>query len=388
MSYDTVITRLYAAARFSGKKWGLATIFKLSEALSFPERTFKSIHVAGSNGKGSVAIKIATALECAGFKVGMYTSPHITCFRERIVVQGERISEEDVIDGMNAIFSICDRLGIKATFFELATALAFDYFRKRKVDFSVVETGIGGRLDATNIILPEISVITSITCEHIQVLGNTLEKIAIEKSGIIKPGIPVVIGSKARLQPILHIAKQRRCSVLDAREVDGFYDDENNETAKTALGLLSERFSISPHAIEQGLKIRPPCRFEKIGNVILDVAHNPDAMRRLLQACRLHFPAMRIRLVFGISEDKEITECLRIGAAAAEHMHLVEASSPRAAKKEHLAEILTGIGYRSFSIENTVSEGVLEAIETAGQRQELVLVCGSFFIMSDAKKLL
>jgi dihydrofolate synthase / folylpolyglutamate synthase len=383
--YDEIIKRLYAISRFSGKNHGLSQILKLSEALSHPERSFKSIHIAGSNGKGSVALKIAKALEYAGFTVGIYTSPHISSFRERIDVQGELISEEEVVEGMDTIFSLCNRLKIEATFFELATALAFDYFRKKQVDFAVIEAGLGGRLDATNIITPEISVITSISREHTSILGDTLEKIAFEKSGIIKQAVPLVIGGKARLDTVFQTAERLRCRLVQAQEIEGFYDNENKETARAALSVLAERFPISSEAVSHGLCFRPPCRFEKIGNVILDVAHNPDAVRRLLQGLNLHFPGQKTRFVLGLSQDKDLVECLAAVSSAAEHMYLVEAPSPRAAKKELLAEILIKIGYSSFSFGKSIQETVGKAAVVARQNQELVVVCGSFFIMADAR---
>src|ERR1700722_3019256 len=183
----------------------------LDEFLGFPHRAYPCIHVAGTNGKGSVVTKIAKALELSGLKVGRYTSPHLVDFRERIAIQDEWISEEAVIEGMQRLFDFIDEHEIPATFFELTTLLAFDHFRSNMVDVAVIETGLGGRLDATNIIQPILTVITSISRDHTDLLGETLEEIAGEKAGILKPSVPLVLGARAVLEPIVRKAHQLEC---------------------------------------------------------------------------------------------------------------------------------------------------------------------------------
>src|SRR3990172_465686 len=200
--YDKTIERLYNASNLLGSKLGLQNVDRLDEVLGYPRRHYPCIHVAGSNGKGSVATKIAKALEFSGYRVGLYTSPHLSSFRERICVNSALISEEEVVKGMEAIFEIVDAGSIPATFFEMTTFLAFEHFRKSNVDVAIFEAGLGGRLDATNVIHPLLSVITSISLEHVEILGGTLEKIAFEKAGIIKQEVPVVLGPYARFRAI------------------------------------------------------------------------------------------------------------------------------------------------------------------------------------------
>lgn len=388
--YDEAIKRLYQSARLhkcAGQSC-LSTMQKLAESLVHPEKTFRSIHIAGSNGKGSVSCKIAKALEFSGFRVGVYTSPHLDSFCERIVVDGRQISEEEVSRGLNTLFSICERNKIEANFFEMTTALAFDYFRKKEVDFGVIEVGLGGRCDATNILLPILSVITSISLEHVPILGGTLDAIAYEKGGIIKPGVPVVIGSKAQYACIRQIAAGLNCRAIACREVQGFYDEENKEIARAASTLLSESFTIPKYAIEKALNLRPPCRFERIGRAVLDVAHNPDAFRRLIQALNIYFPSCKKRFVVGICADKDSAECLSPIVAEAAHMHLVRAQSMRAAATEKLAEKLEEMGYSEFSQGETIEDTVRQALSLAEFHDEIVVICGSFLIMAEARSAL
>jgi dihydrofolate synthase/folylpolyglutamate synthase len=335
------------------------------------------IHVAGTNGKGSVATKIAKALEFSGYRVGLYTSPHLFCFRERIQIQGEKIPEEAVERGVQKW-----RPFLKdAPLFDLTTKLAFDYFCEQAVDVAVIETGIGGRLDATNVITPILSIITSIGWDHMKHLGNTLEAIAFEKAGIIKPGVPVVVGSKAQYASIRRTAQEKGSPLFVAPETQGFYDDENRATASCALSILEEHFNISEEAKEAGLKIRPPCRFEECQGAILDVAHNPDGFQRLFEGLRIHFPNRSLRLVLGLSEDKDVEGCLKLVADHAAHVHLVQAESKRTATTELLARTLQRLNFTAFSQEVSVAEG----IKKAAPEKELLVVCGSFYIMQEAK---
>lgn len=192
--YQDLLKKLFAVNLHGGIKLGLKNIQQLNQLLGNPIAQFKSIHVAGTNGKGSVVTKIAKGLEEEGFRVGLYTSPHISCFRERIKINGRMIDEASVTSILERIFNVIEQEKIAATFFEITTALAFLYFAKQRVDFAVLETGLGGRLDATNIVTPLLSIITSISLEHVEQLGETIDAIASEKAGIIKPNIPVLIG--------------------------------------------------------------------------------------------------------------------------------------------------------------------------------------------------
>lgn len=386
MSYQELIHYLFAMERFSGIRLGLERARAFSEALNHPERAYPTVHVAGSNGKGSTALKIAKALEYSGLKVGLYTSPHLSSFRERIVINGEMISEEEAVLGAQKLFS----LGLEATFFELTTFLGFEYFRKEKVDVAVIETGLGGRLDATNVLeKPLVTVITSISLEHTTILGNSLKDIAEEKAGIIKKGVPLIIGPKAALAPILKRAKDLGAAIIQAPKKEGFYDGENSAVASSALEALSSFFSLSQKACSRGLEQRPSCRFEKIGKVILDVAHNEDGFYRLFEALKEYYPHKKIRLVLGMCGDKDIKKCLVMAAAHSSHIHLVKADISRAASTETLAKVLEELEYVDFSSFPSISQGLKEALkQVEGKENEMVVVCGSFYIMAEVREAL
>lgn len=250
------------ADEIKSMKLGLEGMLKIDAALGFPSKAYPTIHIAGTNGKGSVATKIASALQFAGNKVGLFTSPHISCITERIQINGEQISPSDL-----------KKLSLPGlTFFETVTMAAFRYFAEQKVDIAVIEVGLGGRLDATNIITPILSIITSIDFDHMEYLGNSLEAIAREKAGIIKPGVPYILGPR-----VPYIEGEKVCCY-------GSYEEENRAIAERACEILG----IAP----KGLDITPPCRFQRIGKVILDVAHNPAGLKRVLERIEGPFTAL------------------------------------------------------------------------------------------------
>jgi dihydrofolate synthase/folylpolyglutamate synthase len=356
-----------------GMQFGLERMINVSALLGNPHTQYPSIHIAGTNGKGSVSLKIAKALEASGLKVGLYTSPHLHSFRERMSVNGMLISEEAFSALMEGIPSE------ELSFFELTTILAFEHFRREQVDIAVIETGLGGRLDATNLITPLLSVITSIAYDHTAILGNSLEEIAAEKAGIIKSGVPVVIGPRAEFQAIVRRAEKLGCDLHRASRVEGFYDLENQQIARTALEVLQ----IEERAIQQGLQHRPPCRFQEIDGVIFDVAHNPDGFSRLVQALEIHYPGRAFRCVVGFSVDKEIPACLQF-LEKASHLYLVQAPSARGAPVEMLERMLRERGYLSFSGESSIASAVQKGKREARAAGELLVVCGTFFIMPAA----
>ena len=383
MPYSSdLLDRLFQAPTTQGtQKATLRNSHILAEELGLPHRAFPSIHVAGTNGKGSVSLKIATALQNSGYRVGLYTSPHLFHFNERIKVNLEPIDEESVNRGLQLLFSIDEKLKLNATFFELATQLAFYHFQNREVDIAVIETGLGGRLDATNIIDPILTVITSISLEHTQMLGNDLETIAREKAGILKPSIPCVLGPKAHYQAIRERAYALECPLIAAEEAGPFFDDENRAIAKAALMALPSSINLSEASIEAGLGVRPPCRFEQRDNVIFDVAHNPDAFAHLVQALNLFFPDKKKRFLLGLCKDKDAPSCLRHVTPIAAHIHLVQAQSSRAASLDSLARDLEEQGFYAFSSHPHISEGMDEALPQADLAGELLIVCGSFYII-------
>jgi dihydrofolate synthase/folylpolyglutamate synthase len=387
MTYSQVLDRLFSLSPSLSAKSSLSTAEAFHRALDFPTFAYPTIHIAGSNGKGSVTTKIAKVLELSGYRVGVYTSPHLFSFRERMVINSLPISEEEVVEGLNRLFQLEQDLNLTATFFELTTFLAFEYFRNHQVDVAVIETGLGGRLDATNVIHPLLTVITSISREHTQILGEEIELIAAEKAGIIKSKIPVVLGPKARAQAIYNRAKELDCQVFIANKLSAFYDEENTEIAHLALKQLTS-FTISTEALALGLTIRPSCRFERIGEVLFDVAHNPEAIFYLLQALHYFYPHSRFRFLVGFSKDKEYDRCLDLIADVATHIHLVQAPSQRAAKVEELAEALKHEDPALYTAHPSIGEGVIQAYDQAVSKGEVLVICGSFYIMAEAKRAL
>lgn len=364
--FDLLLQKKILSYGDQRKNSGLSDLEPIDQWLGFPHRSFPSIHVTGTNGKGSVSLKIASALEASGFRVGLYLSPHIETFRERISINGALIDREYAERFFSSLFPFVEKKGIKASFFTLLTALAFSYFRDQKVDYAVIETGLGGRLDATNVITPKLSVITSISYDHCEILGDTLEKIAFEKAGIIKKGVPVVIGPRAHYAPILAAEKK-----LIVPETKGFYDRENSEIARTALRELN----VSEEAILKGLSVRPSCRFEIVDPkpIIFDVAHNPDGFFRLAEAIEEFYPEKKFHLVLAMGKRRDPVECVkkiihktsRVSVIAGEHEKLFSAVS--------LQRIL-----HSGGIKAALAPTLKKLVEGA----EPLLFCGSFYIMS------
>jgi dihydrofolate synthase/folylpolyglutamate synthase len=255
------------------------------------------------------------------------------------------------------------------------------------VDVAVIEAGLGGRLDTTNVIQPILSIITSISREHTAILGESLEEIAQEKAGIIKRGIPVVIGPKARLACIEKKAEEEGSPLFLSTVESSFFDQENSAIAQLALRQLRSHFPLlEEKSISLGLQVRPPCRFEQIGDVILDVAHNPDGFVHLLAAFEWHYPQRPLRMLIGLSNDKEIDACLYLAAQRASHIHLVAANSSRAAHTTALKACLERIGYPHYTCHSCIREGIVQASEKSAANQEILLICGSFFLMEEARK--
>lgn len=378
MDYDTLVSHLFSLNQKRGIKYGLSRCLELSAFLDHPEKAFSSIHIAGSNGKGSVATKIAAALAQDGHKVGLFTSPHIHTFRERIRVNGAMISCEEVAYGLNQLFSLAKTHALEPTFFEFTTLLALCHFRACGVDYAVIETGLGGRLDATNIITPALAVITSISLEHTETLGNTRKKIAQEKAGIIKDGCPVVLGPRAQ-----EVVVPKKSACVQLLKQFRFFEEENQAIARAAL----EKLGVSESAIEQGIQTSVPCRAETVWvggeKVILDAAHNPDALQRLFQM----LGQGKWRMVCGFSKNKDLAACLGIICEHVEQIHLVQSGNERAATPEKLQQTLLeqGVEDRRIFMHENVSDAVDVALKLAKEKGQDLLISGTFFILGEAK---
>jgi dihydrofolate synthase/folylpolyglutamate synthase len=261
--------------------------------------------------------------------------------------------------------------------------LAFLYFKEQNVDYVVLETGLGGRLDATNIVTPIMSIITSISLEHTEILGTTLEEITKEKAGIIKAHIPVVVGPKVPLKPIEEITKTLNSPLLIVSEKFSHFNEENNAIAKKAL----EWMKISNSSIEKGLKELPPCRLQIVKDkplIILDVAHNPDGLKSLFATLKDRYPDKSLSILFGLSKSKDIPACLKIIKQHGTSFHLIESSNGRNIEKHVLKEMMLkeDIDLESIFFKSSTQETVVASVEHALKNDHILVVCGSFFIMA------
>ena len=390
-TYSQLVHHLFTLTNV-GMKLGLETMQKLCSLYYNPQNSFKTVHVAGTNGKGSITTKISIALQDAGYRVGLYTSPHISSFRERIRINQKKIDEQSVTIILTDILEKIHKAHIQATFFEITTLLSFIYFAQQKVDVAVLETGLGGRLDATNVVNPLLSIVTSISLEHTEILGETIEQITKEKAGIIKRNVPVVIGPHVQVDIINEIGRNLHAEIHQVLGNFKTYDEENNAIARKALELLMNNYRVDESNITHGLSNRPPCRFEVLKDypVVLDVAHNPDGFKQLLHFVEEHFPNRKLRFVIGISKSKDVEGCLKILRDVKSDIHFICGSNGRGMPVDDLVEIgeKVGIDKKRLLTEPSLEKNVMTAIEKAKKNDELVVICGSFFIMQQVRKCL
>jgi len=440
--YSFVDYSLSRSFRFSPELFDLGRMQEFLEYLGRPFQFYPIIHVAGTKGKGSVCAMCASALQASGHRVGLYTSPHLQDYAERIQLNGQPISHADLVALVQEIKPYLDR-GTRLTTFEITTALAFLYFARQEATAVVAEVGLGGRLDATNVVTPIVSVITSISYDHVHILGETLTEIAEEKAGIIKPGVPVVIApqtEEARLTieriaaersspltrvgldhlyvPISHSLSSQSFYVWSASEqplIDTFLESggfqdwkptkltipllgnhqvENAATAYTTLQVARERGlslgnvqSISQAAIAKGFsEVIWPGRFEVLRHnppVIVDCAHNRDSVLKLRLTMDEYFPVQPVYLVFGASEDKDIEGMFAELMPCVRQVIAVKSFHPRAIEPEHLVELAHRFG-RPAKVIADVKAALEEAIRLAGN-QAIVLVTGSIFVAAEAR---
>ncbi len=363
--------------------------------LGNPEKKIKSVHVAGTNGKGSTSHMIASVLQESGFKVGLYTSPHLKDFRERIKINGSLISKEYIVDFVSKHKPYF--LDHSLSFFEMTVGLAFCYFEESQVDVAVVEVGMGGRLDGTNLLTPEVSVITNIGLDHMQFLGNNLAEIAAEKAGIIKEGISVVIGethpeTKAVFEKV---AKQLNApiSFADQEQIEnhesdlkGSYQFNNIKTAVITLETLKS-FEIKTDKIRQGLSkvilnTGLQGRWQVLGDapkVIADVAHNKEGLKYVIPQISTT-PHENLHLVLGFVNDKSVAEILSLFPTTA-YYYLTQPEVPRAFPLENLALIATNLKL-NFQSYYSVKEALFNAKANA-KPEDLIYVGGSTFVVAE-----
>lgn len=425
--YGTTINFLYSLQKH-GVKLGLNNITKLVRLLGDPHLAFRTVHIAGTNGKGSTSAAVASILQENGLRVGLFTSPHLVSFTERIRIDNQQISEMHVIETASFIRRLTASSGLNPTFFEFVTAMAFYHFAQNNIDWAVVETGMGGRLDATNIVRPEVSIITNISFDHREFLGETIADITHEKAGIIKHDTPVIISSRLPdvVAQLSRTAREQDAQIhiydrdfsgslmnMDPGQItfnyhgytdriglimqlSGGHQLYNGCTAVRACEVLREKgFSVSDASIERGLRnIRLDGRLEQVSEappIIVDGAHNPEAAEVLADSVKMLFPDKKVILVAGIMDDKDIDGILRPLVKIAVSVILTRPDSERAASPEKLAEILLKLKEPGCHFPFTTTQSVAEALEVAksGCREDnIILVTGSFYTIGKVKELL
>jgi dihydrofolate synthase/folylpolyglutamate synthase len=392
-SYEAALEWLLGTQLF-GIKLGLDSIQRLLKALDVPAPEQRIVHVAGTNGKGSVCAIIDAITRAAGYRTGLFTSPHLVTFRERIQVDGNLVSREDVAVGLSMISELVREWEPHPTFFEIATALGLHHFRARGCELIVFETGMGGRLDATNAITPVVSVITPIDLDHQKWLGETLPQIAAEKAGIIKPGVPVVSASQLPEAEAVLRARAAECGsaiefVAEAAPfsvaLPGPHQKQNAALAIAALragGIL-----VTEAAIAQGLaNVQWPARFERWDEqMVIDGAHNPAGARVLADAWREQFGDDKGTLVFGLLGDKNAADTYRALSGITAEVILPQFTGQRVLPPAQLADIVASV---TPGIECTTAESCAAAIDLARASGRRVLVAGSLHLAGEILALL
>jgi len=426
MTYQETLNYLYTTLPMFSRigaaafKKDLTNTLEICEVLGNPQKKFKSIHVAGTNGKGSVSHILAAVLQTANYKTGLYTSPHLKDFRERIKVNGEMCDEDFIVTFVEKVKPLIEK--IQPSFFEITVAMAFSYFAEQNVDVAVVEVGLGGRLDSTNIITPELCVITNIGFDHMNMLGDTLEKIAYEKAGIIKGNIPVIIGetfpetkpvfekvAKEKNAPLIfagnnryaadwnHNHNQLNVTVVEKEkdehityrlDLPGIYQRKNLVTVLETIKCLQKKgWKIEDEQIHKGLSQAKKItglhgRWEVIHQkptVVLDVAHNVDGIKQLVEQIELS-TYNDLHIIIGMVKDKEIEKILEQLPKFAKY-YFTKAQIPRALPTTELALKAARLELKG-NIYNDVNTALKEALQHANE-EDLIIVCGSVFLVGE-----
>ena len=432
IEYNKALDYLYSFVDYSLKhsselakaEFNLDRMFALMEELGNPQNTYPIIHVAGTKGKGSVSAMCASALQAGGYKVGLYTSPHLLDYCERIQVNGEPISHELMIQLVEEIKPAVAKIP-KLTTFEITTALGMFAFAKEGCNAVVLEVGLGGRLDATNIVTPKVSVITSLSYDHTAVLGDTLAKIAGEKAGIIKEGVPVVssLQEDEALEVLERIARNNRCvfslvgkdikvekieSSLDGQLLSvaqsgaersrsasvelnipllGEHQIQNAAVAYTAL--KASKIELSDEAIQKGFsQVKWRARFEIARHeppVIFESAHNTDSFIKMRQTLDEYYPGRQVYLIFGASEDKNILDMFAAMKPKIKRLIVTRADHPRALEAERILELAKQAGVESEAV-SPVESAFERALENSAKDGSIVLSAGSMFVTAEVMK--
>ena len=417
MNYEQALEYIHSV-NWAFCKPGLERITELCAALGNPQEKLRFIHVAGTNGKGSTSAMLASVLQNAGYKTGLYTSPYIRTFCERIRVDGENIPKETLASLTERVRPIADAMEDKPTEFELITALAFTYFAEQNCDVVVLEVGLGGRLDSTNVIQnTALSIITGIDFDHTALLGNTIQEIATEKAGIIKQGRPVLFGGEEgealdvirafaleNNAPVYTVDRSSYCqreATLGGTTFDylhytdlrlsllGAYQSYNATLVLTAIELLNRQgFAIDEGAVRKGLAcVRWPARFELLSHepiIIYDGGHNPEGVRAAVASVRAYFGTQRVNLLSGVMADKDRSEMIETMKPIIARAFTVTPNNPRAlAAADYAAQLSThGISAVSYG---SVADGVRAAIESSKQEGIPLICLGSLYLYEEVE---
>lgn len=406
MDYQQTLEYLFRALPMyqrigkSAYKKNLDNTLALCEALGNPQNKFKTVHVAGTNGKGSSSHMLSAILQSAGYKTGLYTSPHLKSFTERIRIDGDQITQQAVIDFVNDHKVLIEE--IKPSFFEITVAMAFDYFARQFVDIAVIEVGLGGRLDSTNVISPEVSLITNIGLDHQEMLGDTLEAIAVEKAGIIKKKVPVVIGKR---QPETRVvfekaAKKLNSPIIFAEEaysnnrnsfelqLKGNYQHQNVSGVLAVVNLLNANgFNISSDDIKYGLANTVDLtgikgRWQKLQEqplMICDTGHNVDGIQMILKQI-LRIPHKELHIVWGMVDDKDSRPMLSLLPKDGKY-YFCQANVPRAKKAQLLYEEAGKFGFKGEIVEDV--NNAIAAAKQQANKDDLIFIGGSTFVIAE-----
>ena len=426
MTYQQTLEYIYSQLPMYSRigdaafKKDITNTVQLCEFLGNPQNKFKSVHIAGTNGKGSTSHMLASIFQTAGYKTGLYTSPHLKDFRERIRVDGQMIEQKFVVDFIERLQPLIKE--IEPSFFEITVAMAFEYFVHHQVDIAIVEVGLGGRLDSTNIITPELSIVTNIGWDHANLLGDTLQKIAGEKAGIIKPGVPIIVGDRqpATFSVFENKAREEKAPLYVATEnnfvadwkfdqhmlvaevtkshsdeknfyhldLPGIYQTKNLVTVLEAVKILQHKqWKISEDNVQKALRQVKKItglhgRWETIHEhptVILDVAHNEDGFKEIVQQLELA-TYHHLRIVIGMVKDKEIDHVLSLLPKSATY-YFTRSQIPRALPETELAEKGRAAGLKGLPYSEV--NAALKDARAHADKDDLILVCGSVFVVGE-----
>ena len=415
-----LFSRIGAAAY----KADLDNTIRLCELLGNPQTHFKSVHIAGTNGKGSVSHMLAAIFQTAGYRTGLYTSPHLKDFRERIKVNGEMITKKFIIDFTEKIKPLIAE--IEPSFFEITVAMAFEYFKEQGIEIAFIETGLGGRLDSTNIIAPELSIITNIGMDHMNILGDTLEKIAWEKAGIIKENIPVVVGeilpetdpvfeekAKEKSAPLFIASQKRQATdwkwekheliveiaeehITDHRtyhlDLPGIYQRKNLLTVLEACHQLKLKgWNLTDETIHKALRNVKKLTglhgrwdiIHQYPTIILDVAHNEDGIKQLIEQIEVT-DHHELHIILGVVKDKDVEKLLALLPKIA-HYYFTQARIPRALDAESLMQKAASYGLKGRRYDDV--NVALKEVKAKAANNDLVIVCGSVFLVGEVQNL-